>query len=217
MFILLLMVLAMLFSPYLLIPFFAFFALLVLLLPFKFTINSLFHIFTIPSQIYRIATNRVLRRNHALEHATVNVLERRYGYRNLAGYAENNGFYIIGTNNIFQVEQAAREALTLLKRGEKELAVHDKCGTSISMVNFLSSIVFISLILLTGNFSVLNILLAILFANLLGPLLGKFVQRNFTTSTDVSEMEIVTSYYAPGRMWNTPARIFVKTSWIPYL
>lgn len=217
MFILLLMVLAMLFSPYLLIPFFAFFALLVLLLPFKFTINSLFHIFTIPSQIYRIATNLVLRRNHALEHATVNVLERRYGYRNLAGYAENNGFYIIGTNNIFQVEQAAREALTLLKRGEKELAVHDKCGTSISMVNFLSAIVFISLIFATGNFSIINVLLAILLANSLGPLLGKFVQRYFTTSTDVAEMEIVSSYYAPGQMWNTPARIFVKTSWIPYL
>ena len=46
--------------------------------------------------------------NHALEHATVNILESRYGYKNLAGYAEDNGFYIIGANNIFQVEQAAR-------------------------------------------------------------------------------------------------------------
>ena len=63
----------------------------------------------------------------------------------------------------------------------------------------------------------MNVLLAVLFANLLGPLLGRFVQRYFTTSADVSEMEIVTSYYAPGQMWNTPGKIFVKTSWIPYL
>jgi len=217
MLILLLLIMAMLVSPYLLIPFFAFFALLALLLPFQFTVNSLFHIFTIPGQIYKIATNRVLRMNHALEHATVNILESRYGYKNLAGYAENNGFYIIGANNIFQVEQAAREALTLLKRGEKELAVHDKCGTSISMVNFLSALAFIFLILVTGHFNIMNVLLAVLFANLLGPLLGRFVQRYFTTSADVSEMEIVTSYYAPGQMWNTPGKIFVKTSWIPYL
>ena len=128
MFILLLLIMAMFFSPYLLIPVFAFFALLVLLLPFQFTVNSLFHIFTIPGQIYKIATNRVLRMNHALEHATVNVLERKYGYKNLAGYAENNGFFIIGTNNIFQVEQAAREGLSLLKRGEKELAIHESVG-----------------------------------------------------------------------------------------
>ena len=159
---------AMVVSPYLLIPFFAFFALLVLLLPFQFTVNSLFHIFTIPGQIYKIATNRVLRMNHALEHATVNILERKYGYKNLAGYAENNGFYIIGATNIFHVEQAAREGLALLKRGEKELAIHRKCGTSISMVNFISSLVFIFLILVTGNFSIVNMLLAILLANLLG-------------------------------------------------
>lgn len=217
MFLLLLLIIAMFISPYILIPVFAFFALLVLLLPFQFTVNSLFHIFTIPGQIYKIAANKVLRMNHALEHATVNILERKYGYKNLAGYAENNGFFIIGTTNIFHVEQAAREGLALMKRGEKELAIHSKCGTSISMVNFISSLAFIFLILVTGHFNIMNVLLAVLFANLLGPLLGRFVQRYFTTSADVSEMEIVTSYYAPGQMWNTPGKIFIKTSWIPYL
>lgn len=217
MFILTLMFMMMLFSPYLLIPFFAFFALLILFLPFKFTVDSLFHIFTIPSQIYKIATNPVLRKNHALEHATVNVLERKFGFKNLAGYAEDNGFYIIGADNIFLVEQAAREGLALMKSGKRELAIHDKCGTSISMVNFLSAVLFLILIFATGHFSIVNILLAILVANLVGPLLGKYVQRYFTTSTDVAEIEIVSSFYVTGNMWNSPVKIFIKTSWIPYL
>ena len=97
MFLLLLLIIAMFISPYILIPVFAFFALLVLLLPFQFTVNSLFHIFTIPGQIYKIAANKVLRMNHALEHATVNILERKYGYKNLQTMREQR-FYHRNTN-----------------------------------------------------------------------------------------------------------------------
>jgi hypothetical protein len=217
MFLLFLMLMMIFFFPYLLIPFFAFFVLLAFLLPFKFTVDSLLHLFTIPSQIYQIATNPALRKNHALEHATAHVLEKEYGYRNLAGYAEENGFYIIGADNILVVEEAARKGLALMKRGAEDLAIHSKCGTSITVANFVSALVFLGLIFVTGHFSIINMLFAILFANLTGPLLGQYVQKYFTTSADVDEMEIVSSYYATRNLWNAPVKIFVKTTRIPYL
>lgn len=200
-----------------LIPFFAFFVLLILLVPFKFTVDSVLHLITIPSQIYKIARNPVLRKNHGLEHATVNVLEGKYGYRNLAGYAENNGYYIIGVDNIHLVEEAAREGLALMKRGNSELAIHNKCGTSITMANFVSALIFLFLFIATGNFSIINMLLAVLVANLLGPFIGKYVQRYFTTSAEVHEMEIDSSLYATGNLWNSPVKIFIRTKHIPYL
>ncbi|HLV09134.1 MAG TPA: DUF6391 domain-containing protein [Halanaerobiales bacterium] len=217
MFMLLLLFILFLFSPYLLLPFAAFFIFLLLLLPFKFTFDSIFRLFTIPSQIYKIATNPELRKNHALEHATANVLDRNYGYQNLAGYADEGGFFIIGTQDSLMVEQAAREGLALLKAGEEELAIHGKCGTSITVANFISALIFIILILSTGYFSLINMVLAILIANLAGPLLGKYVQKYFTTSADVEEMEIVSTNFAGGNHWRAPAKIFVKTTRIPYL
>ena len=38
-----------------------------------------------------------VRRNHALEHATVNVIEERYGPSNIAGMAYEDGFTLKGT------------------------------------------------------------------------------------------------------------------------
>ena len=47
------------------------------------------------------------------------------------------------------------------------------------MVNFISSLAFIFLILVTGHFNIMNVLLAVLFANLLGPLPRKICTEIF--------------------------------------
>ena len=78
--------------PWLLIPLTVFFLFNLLLLPFGFTLRSLFSLLTIPGQIWQIATNRRLRANHALEHATINVIEEYYGPQQLAGFAREDGF-----------------------------------------------------------------------------------------------------------------------------
>ncbi|MDI3546569.1 MAG: hypothetical protein PWR10_221 [Halanaerobiales bacterium] len=217
MFIVLLFLFSLFFFPYLLIPFSLFFLLLIVLLPFKFTFDSIFHLITVPSQIYRIATNPVLRKNHGLEHATVNILEREYGYRNLAGYAEESGFYIIGATNIWAVEEAARKGLALMRKGYGDLAVHKRCGTSMTVANFVSAVIFLLLLLYTGHFSIFNMIIAIVAANLMGPLLGQVIQRRFTTTADVDEMEIVSARFADSNFWNHAVKIFVKTNRVPYV
>lgn len=217
MFMLILFLMLLFFFPYMLLPFGAFFVLLIMFLPFKFTLDSIISLVTVPSQIYHIATNPDLRKNHGLEHATANILEKEYGYDNLAGYAEDDGFYIIGAYNEWEVEQAARKGLALMKRGYEELAIHQKCGTSITVANLVSAIIFLFLLFTTGYFSIINMLIAIFLANLTGPVLGQVVQKYFTTSGDVREMEIDTAYLATKNLWKAPVKVFVKTRRIPFV
>lgn len=189
-----------------------------LLLPLQFTAFTLANMITIPRQIYEIAVNPRLRANHALEHATINVLEEHYGPLGLAGLARDDGFLIRGPADPAAIEEAARVGLARLQRGETGLAVHDRCGTSIAAANFLASVLFLVLLLQTGRFTVLNILIAMLFANLTGPVLGRLVQKFFTTSVRVGEMVIDRVEYGSEplaffgmRIYRRPTDFFVRT------
>lgn len=71
-----------------------------------------------------------IRRNHALEHATLHVLAYKYPQKNLAGYSDLGGIHIFGQVTGEDVQAAAIEALDRLRRGESHLAVHSGCGTN---------------------------------------------------------------------------------------
>ncbi len=204
-----------LFFPVLFYPLLIFIALMLIFIPVKFTIDSFFNLFFIPRQIYRIAVNPLLRRNHALEHAAVNILEKEYGYSNLSGYATENGFYIMGVDNISNVLQAAEKGRQLMSRGEDNLAVHKNCGTSQLMINFSSAIIFLFLLFVTGQFSIFYIIIALLLAHLVSSLLGRKVQKRFTTSSDVDQMQIKNAYFEDSSSF-IPVRqnrkVFVQTA-----
>ena len=169
-----------------------FFMITLIFIPYGFTIYSLITLITVPQQIINIAKNKAIRRNHALEHATINVLERYAGRRlPLSGLAQKNGFIISGAPDPDLVIEAANEGLYLLKKGECQLAIHRRCGTSIAIANLLAALLFLIFLLQTGYFSILAIVIALLTANLLGPYLGEVVQKYFTTSCDVENLEIV--------------------------
>ena len=194
------------------------FLFLLFLIPFKFTIDSIITLLYAPQQILRIAGNQKLSRNHALEHATVNVLEEKYGYRNLSGLAKEDGFQISGQFDPYVVEDAAREGLFRLQQGENKLVVHKRCGSSMIVANLLSAITFIILLFMTQTFSLLNVILALLLARLLGPTIGAWVQKQFTTSADVEGMEII-GVYTDRSNYSSPAlfsrvggqQVFVRT------
>ena len=170
------------------------------LIPFQFTFQSLVNIMTVPRQIYEIATNERLRSNHALEHATINAIEERFGPQRLAGMAREDGFLIRGAGDPSLVEAYARQGLERLRQGEANLAIHDRCGTSIASANVISSIVFLALLFQTGLFTLWNVILAMLIANLTGPLLGRLVQKLLTTSPHVENVEIMGVEYEYQRM-----------------
>ena len=208
-----------LFFPVLFYPLLVFVGLFLIFIPLKFTLDSFFNIFFIPGQIYKIATNSRLRKNHALEHATVNILEKEYGYRRLSGYATEEGFYIIGAGNVNYVLEAAHRGLQLMKNGQRELAVHINCGTSRIVANFVSAIIFLLLLFTTGQLSIVNVIIALLVSHLFSTFLGKAVQRRFTTLARVEELEIEQAYFEKKTSFlgSNNQRLFIKTKEIPFV
>lgn len=172
-------------------PLFLFFMLSLFFLPLHFGFYSIINIFTIPWQLIKIAFNNRLRANHALEHATINVIEERLGCLNLAGMGQEDGFIVQGPVDPHLLESAARIGLERLRTGETNLAIHRRCGTSMLAANLISSVLIILLLWTFGYFGIFYILLALIAAQFLGPHLGRVMQKYLTTSADVEGMEIV--------------------------
>src|SRR5438445_336408 len=64
-----------------------------------------------------------VRRNHALEHATISILLNRHGPMRVVGRAVPDGFYIYGDIPTERLRELADEALARLQRGEADLGV----------------------------------------------------------------------------------------------
>src|SRR3990172_8390126 len=80
-----------------------------------------------------------VRRNHALEHATISILLGRLGPGvRMVGRATRNGFYVYGDVPTDRLEEAAAEGLARLKRGEAGLAVSPLCGTNLAVAGLLA-------------------------------------------------------------------------------
>lgn len=137
-----------------------------------------------------------VRRNHALEHATIHVLSRRYRGLRIVGRSTLRGFTLYGDLPTEVVVEAVQEALTRLKRGEKELAVHPSCGTNFVAAGSLAGM---------GAFAVLTprrrslgewlgrlplVLLVATFGFIMGQRLGAVLQSRVTTDADVGELRI---------------------------
>jgi hypothetical protein len=134
-----------------------------------------------------------VRRNHALEHATISILLGRLGPGvRMVGRAARNGFYIYGDVPTDRVKESAAEGLARLKRGEASLAVSPLCGTNLAVAGLLAGG---SSLLALGNRGRLerlpNVLLSAMVAVLAAQPLGRLVQRHLTTSPDLAGMEIV--------------------------
>ena len=71
-----------------------------------------------------------IRRNHGLEHATIHLLTRKFPKTSLAGHSDAGGFWLMGEVPTEAVQAAAEEALTRMRAGEHDLAVHPNCGTN---------------------------------------------------------------------------------------
>ena len=77
----------------------------------------------------RVLFDRV-RRNHALEHASLHMLGRKHKHAALGGYSDMRGFWILGDVDTEEIKDAVDEALDRLRNGESQLAIHPNCGTN---------------------------------------------------------------------------------------
>ncbi len=134
-----------------------------------------------------------VRRNHALEHATIAVLLNRLGRDiRMVGRATRDGYYLYAEVPTEILEQSTREALQRLKAGEGYLAVSPLCGTNLAVAGALAGI---ASMVTMGNGRraerLPNVILASMLAVLAAQPLGRMVQKYLTTSPDLADTEIV--------------------------
>ncbi|MBM3140831.1 MAG: hypothetical protein FJZ92_11665 [Chloroflexi bacterium] len=133
-----------------------------------------------------------VRRNHALEHATVAVFLARHGPTRLAGRASGDGFFILGEVDESELDRCAREALARLQRGEASLAVSPLCGTNIAVAGLLAAGAATA-VLSTGpvrrRFG--NAFTAAMLGVVIAQPIGRLVQRYITTRPDLDRVELV--------------------------
>ena len=179
---------------FLLILFVAFvFVLFLLLLPILYSLQAVGSLFVFPRQLKSVLGNRILRRNHALEHATIAVMMEREPGRKFNGFSTDEGFFVQGVRSTGEVDSAAREALRRLRAGERKLAVHRNCGTTIVAANLLAAVFFLGALglgLYLGWNIYLLILSGIVLSLALRVPLSLFLQRFVTTDADLSNAEV---------------------------
>ena len=134
-----------------------------------------------------------IRQNHALEHATIHMLARRHPHPKIIARSDWSGFTIYGKLDTVVVASATSEALARLQSGEKNLAVHPRCGTNL-VVGGLVAGAASSLTLMGKERSPLkrlgNFVAAATVGIFLAQPLGPIVQQYLTTSSDLMDVHI---------------------------
>lgn len=178
-----------------------FVVLFIFLLPILFSLQALGSLFVYPRQLRAMFGNKILRRNHALEHATIAVMMEKEPTRRFNGFSTDDGFFVQGARSIEEVDAAARQALQRLRDGEKKLAIHRNCGTTIVAANLLAAVFFLAAlgagVYLGGQWLYLLIVAGVVLAFALRVPLSLLLQRFVTTDSDLSNAEVG---------WAEPAR-----------
>lgn len=137
-----------------------------------------------------------IRRNHGLEHATMQILARRNPYYRMAGHSDAGGFWLLGDVPGEEVQSAVDEALARLSAGEHNLAVHPNCGTNFVTAGALAgTVAWLAMLGTEGSWKkklerwpvlISLVTVALIAAQPLGPLL----QAKVTTSGDPQGLRV---------------------------
>jgi hypothetical protein len=146
--------------------------------------------------ILELPTYLATRRNHALEHATLKMLARKYDDKTLAGHSNPTGFFIFGELPTDDIRNAIHEAMTRLRAGEHDLAIHPGCGTNLATSMVLPATFMFAPLQgarsKRGQLLLLPLALLLgLFGFLLSKPLGPWLQRNVTTEADLGNLQVV--------------------------
>ena len=135
-----------------------------------------------------------VRRNHALEHATVTIMLEEGVPGPLGGYSTPWGFFIIGSLSTEQLSRIVGTALDSLNEGYSEMAISPHCGTNMAVAALISGL--LSRLALgrstKGRWKRLPLVLCAVVAGvLLSRPVGNALQRRFTTLADMEGLRIV--------------------------
>jgi hypothetical protein len=158
---------------------------------------------------HQLTLGAPVRENHALEHATIVLLSKRYPDIRFSGISFAPGFFVFGDVPTEAVRPAADQALALLRGEHPEMAIHERCGTNLAVAGILTSASAMSVARLRRPYNTFNnVMLATTAAMIAARPLGLLVQRYLTTRTPASNMRIMS--VARTTVFGSPAH-FVRT------
>src|SRR5688500_10382042 len=136
------------------------------------------------------------RRNHALEHASLLILARKYKDQNMAGHSNPTGFFLFGDMSLEDIRNAINEAMTRLPPGESGHAIHPRCRTKLAASTLVPSASawapFQGARSLRWRLLLIPVaLMFAIFGYLLSKPLGPWLQRNVTTEADLGDMRVM--------------------------
>jgi Predicted metal-dependent enzyme len=122
------------------------------------------------------------------------MLARKYADKNLAGHSNPTGFFLFGDMSTEDIRTAVNEAMSRLRAGESDLAIHPGCGTNLA-TSMVLPMTFASVPFqgTRSNRRLLLLPVALMFAVLgyvLSKPLGPWLQRNVTTEADLGNLQV---------------------------
>ena len=140
---------------------------------------------------YQVTLGAPVRENHALEHATIVLLSKRYPDVRFSGVSFASGFFVFGDAPTEAIRPAADQALARLRGGEPEMAIHERCGTNLAVTGMLTAFMAMLVARMRKPYNTYNnIMLATTAAIVASRPLGLLVQRYVTTRTPASNFRI---------------------------
>ena len=138
-----------------------------------------------------------IRRNHGLEHATLNLLAKTHPRKPFAGHSDTGGFWILGDIPTDELNQTITDALEKLRSGQSSLAIHQNCGTNLLVSGFASGLAGAAGLIGVGKrprdkFERIPIITALsVLALIVSRPLGPIIQKNLTTSGTPGPLKVI--------------------------
>lgn len=138
-----------------------------------------------------------VRRNHALEHATLQILAEKKHPHRLGGLSDTRGFWVFGEIDPETLFNAAEEARKRLNKGEHQLAIHPHCGTNFAAAGVVGG--FFAWLVMLGvkkNWNdridrLVNVITMVTVGMIIAQPLGPKLQKAVTIEPNLGDLKVV--------------------------
>jgi len=168
---------------------------LVFFLPWLLVLFGLINLPFVKAAFRAFRLDRPTRRNHALEHATIHVLEAG-GARRLRGRAMRNGFWIAGRVSPQEIRKAFEQVRQIVRHGDRLPYISHRCGSNRVTAQGLALLLLLAVSLISlltrPTLAVRASALAfvVVFFVSMRYAIGNWIQGRFFMATDFDEVSL---------------------------
>ncbi len=172
----------------------------IMLFSYEFVLFSMGGWWELPRHLWNLWRDPRLRKNHALCHATLNILEEEGISARPKGMAQEVGFYVNLPEGIMSpdaIMEAAQRGRKRVLSGDHALMVHRGCATANMTSGFMLFLIMLVLMFFLRFFSPFAVVIAAVVSYLFAAPFSPLVQKWFFVTPELSDIEITGVQAAP--------------------